>query len=577
MKNFLVLLLVIFVGCSDYLDKEPLALISEDLVFEDPVLVSSYLADIYNRVDFSGISGNPENTNFAMIASMGGEGRSYGGHHPAYRRSTDVITAASNLNGLDYWNYNNIRECNNFIERISESVLESSIIEQRSAEVRFLRAYMYFQMVIRYGGVPIVTEVLQLDAAEEDIYVFRNSEKEVYDFIISELDAIAQVLPPQQSGENKGRPSKMAALALKSRAALYAASIAKFGQQQLDGLLGFPSGDVAYYAQLSYDASQAIITSGYHTLYDKYPDPTENFQNLFLDESSDNSEIIMAEVYDYSKNRAHGFTMRSAPHDFSNTFSTMLYLYDFTERFEFEDGSPGTSISREQIESQEWSPDQLWNNRDPRFKASVFYPESPWKGGNVYFHSGTLRNGEILSSGTSEDGWPYKASARNTTRTGFMVRKRTNENIDVTPVFTDDTDHIVFRLGEIYLNLAEAAFYLGQDGEALVTLNDLRQRAGMPPKLTIDMDIIQNERLVELTWEDQSYWDIRRWRIAKEVLDGKRMQGLKYIYNYDTKLYQITFANGEGIARIFLDHNYYLPLGVDRVLENPNLVENPGY
>lgn len=575
MKNFLIISLLLIVGCSDYIDKEPLSLISEDLVFEDPALIDAYLADLYKRTDFPRLRGNPENTNFAMIASMGGEGRSFGAHHPPYGNSTNVITAASALPGLHYWNYENIRECNNFIENITESQLKPELVEQRTAEVRFLRAYMYFQMVIRYGGVPIVTLVQPLDAPKEDIYVLRNSEKEVYDFVINELDEISQILPSQQM--DRGRPSKMAALALKSRAALYASSISKYGQLQLNGLLGFPSGDAEYYAQLSYEASKEIINSGLHNLYDKYTDFTENFQNLFLDESPDNSEVIMAEVYDFSKNRAHGYTMRATPHDFSNTFATILALYDFTERFEFADGSPGTSISREQIAAQEWSPDELWNNRDPRFKATIFYPESPWQGGKVHFHSGTLRNGKILTSGTAEDGWPYKATNRNTVRTGLMVRKRTNESISPIPILNDDTDYIIFRLGEIYLNFTEAAFYLGKEGEALTTMNLLRERAGMPPKSAIDMDIIQNERLVELSWEDHSYWDIRRWRIAQELLNGVRMKGLNYIFNYDTKKFKITLINGEGIERIFLDHNYYLPLGVDRVTENPNFVENPGY
>jgi len=99
----------------------------------------------------------------------------------------------------------------------------------------------------------------------------------------------------------------------------------------------------------------------------------------------------------------------------------------------------------------------------------------------------------------------------------------------------------------------------------------------MPPKTEITEDIIHNERLVELTWENQSYWDIRRWRIAEELLDGVRMQGLKYIYNYDTKKYQIILSNGEGVARTFQKRNYYLPLGIDRIVENPNMVENPDY
>jgi hypothetical protein len=255
----------------------------------------------------------------------------------------------------------------------------------------------------------------------------------------------------------------------------------------------------------------------------------------------------------------------------------MNYHYDFLERFEFADGSPGNSISRAQLTAQEWSPDELWGNRDPRFRASVFYPESPWQGGNALFHSRTLREGEILTAGTAEDGWPYKASNRNTIRTGFMVRKRTNENLKTQPVINDETDYIIFRVGEIYLNLAEAAFYLGYTPEALTVLNRLRERADMPPKLAITEDIIQNERLVELTWENHSYWDLRRWRIGKDLLDGVRLKGLQFTYNYDTKKYQIAIINSEGVARTFQDRNYYLPLGVNRVSENPNFVENPGY
>lgn len=578
-KYLLVVLLVSVCGCEEeFLDKEPLDIISDAVVWDDPGLINAYLADLYYRTDFIELRGNlNEQTSLAMIASMGGEGRSFGTHHQSYKASTEVITGAGVQPELDYWKYNLIRDCNYFLEQIQNSALEEELVAQRSAEVRFLRAYVYFQMVIRYGGVPIITEVQDANAPEEEIFVPRDSEKAVYDFIISETDALAQILPEQYGANDKGRPTKWAAFALQSRAAIFAASIAKYGQEQLDGLLGFPAGDVNNYAQISYDASLAIINSGYHELYEEYEDPVENYQNLFLDESDANKEVIMAEVYDYSKNRAHAFTLRSMPHDFNGTWASMLYLYDFVERFEFADGSPGTSISREELVSQEWSSEELFGSRDARFRAGVFYPESPWQGGETLFHSGTLRNGEILTAGVSEDGWPYMAARRNTIRTGFMVRKRCNENMQTEPVINDETDYIIFRLGETYLNLAEAAFYLGKTSEALDALNRVRERADMPPKTEITADILQNERLIELTWENQSYWDLRRWRIAKEVLDGVRMKGLRYIYDYDTQKYIIEIINAEGVPRTFLDRNYYLPLGIERVTENPNFVENPGY
>lgn len=580
-KYLVLIFLIILTGCENFLDKEPLDIISDALVWEDENLIDSYLADLYYRTDFMERKGNDDCVSLCMIASMGGEGRSYGAHHQPYIASTNVITAAGPNAQLDYWNYKNIRDCNFFIEKMDNNPnFDQAYNVQRISEVRFLRAYMYFEMVKRFGGVPVIIKAQAMDATKEELYLPRNSEKEVYDFIIAEMDALYQVLPGEYSAEDKGRPTKWAALALKSRAALYAASIAKYGQVQLDGLLGFQASDVEYYADLSYDASKAIINNGIHFLYEKHTDPVINYQNLFLDESSDNKEVIMSEVYDYSKNRAHAFSLRTMPHDFSGTWASMYYLYDFVERFEFADGSPGNSISRSQLTAagSEWTPAQLWENRDARFRATVFYPESPWQGGKVLFHSSTIRGGVTYTSGFAEDGWPYKASTRNTTKTGFMVRKRCNESMKMpTDVFNDQTDVIIFRLGEIYLNLAEAAYYLNFTDEALTTLNRLRERADMPPKTTIDEATIQNERLVELSWENHSYWDIRRWRIAKQLLDGVRTQGLVFTYNYDTKKYRIRLIAAEGVARIFQDRNYYLPLGVSRVAENPNFVENPDY
>src|SRR5690606_26585605 len=138
-------------GCNDVLDLEPLDIISDAVVWEDPNLIDAYLADLYYRVDFIELRGNlAEQTSFAMIASMGGEGRSFGAHHPSYIASTNVITASGVEGELDYWKYNNIRDCNYFIQQLQKSPLDEDVIVQRTAEARFLRAYMYFQMVIRF-------------------------------------------------------------------------------------------------------------------------------------------------------------------------------------------------------------------------------------------------------------------------------------------------------------------------------------------------------------------------------------------------------------------------------------------
>ena len=127
------------------------------------------------------------------------------------------------------------------------------------AEARFLRAFNYFAMVKRYGAVPLITVLQNMDDPKEELYVKRTPEKDVYDFILSEMDDIINNnYLPDVADSKTGRPTKYVALALKSRAALYAGSIAQFGKVQLEGLLGIPSSEAEGYYLQSYLASKEI-------------------------------------------------------------------------------------------------------------------------------------------------------------------------------------------------------------------------------------------------------------------------------------------------------------------------------
>jgi len=572
-----LLLMIMIFSCNDVLEKEPLGLISDAVVWEDEALADAYLNDVYARTEFINLRVNNQFT-INMVAAMGGELRTIGGWQSPYKSATSVIDESGVDNHLDYWKYENIRNANYFIQQMEErSTLDEEFIRQRVAEARFLRAYMYFGMVKRFGGVPIITDPQTLDAPEEEIFVSRNSEKEVYDFIGAELDAIADILPAIQP-DGISRPTKWAALAFKSRAMLYAASIGEFGDMQMNGLLGIPDGNVQDYAQQAYDAAKTVIEQSGHQLYNELDDKTTNFHNLHIDETETNQEKIMVQKFAEGLGFGTNFNNLAIPAGFATNWgSNFNVFYDLVELFEFQDGSPGTSISREELTSQEWAVDELFNNRDPRFKASVFYPETPFQGSKVYFHSSTIVDGEQVTDGFIEGDWPASGPTRNTNRTGFHQRKKIDEDHQLPLTKEDDTDHIIFRLGEVYLNLAEAALYLNLEGDALDAINALRERAGMPDKTSVDHDVVRHERQVELAFEDHRYWDLRRWRIAVEILDGVRLQGLRYDYNWETKKYQVTLVNGEGNARTFQDRHYYLPLGVGRTADNPNLDENPGY
>lgn len=577
-----MLSVVLLMSCEDFidLDKEPQNLISGDLIFEDQSLVEAYLAQIYEATlfhysDYQGAGGV---THWGMDEGMGAVCRGF-----AYWQQTSAfpvtVIDADGASSIDYWPYNNIREANTFIQGIEASDFEPAYISQKVAEARYLRAHMYFQMVKRYGGVPILTEPQDADAPLEELNVYRASEQATYDFIASEMDAILDMLPED---DEPGRVDRYTALALKSRAMLYAGSIGQFGEVQSVGSgenqlqLGIP--DAAAYWQASYDASMQIMESGQFALYNEIPDnPAENFEQLFVDESN-NPERIFVEVYDPSLNKGHSWSRLNVPFEFRAEWGSNFCPYlNIIEEFEYADGSPG-AISREAIDSDQlFDIEELFGNRDPRFLATFFYPESEFQGGVARFHRRTIFNGDTVTSGTVGDGWPAAAPRRNYVNTGFLTRKMVDEG-EIGPVEqSSDEDFMVFRYGEVVLNAAEAAFYLGRTGEALELLNMIRERAGMPLLGTITEEAIRHERQVELVFEDHRYWDLRRWRIAHEFLDGLSGKGLEYTYHYEEGLYDLHLKNAEAGTRTFQERHYYLPLGINRIADNPNLIENPGY
>jgi starch-binding outer membrane protein, SusD/RagB family len=556
------------------LDKEPLNLISDAFVFTDEALVDANLAQIYHLTLFNYIGGN-EPVNDFLESGMGAEGRGFALWQSASWIPLEIMDEGGAPNLIDYWPYNNIRNANEFIIGVQNGDFSQGFKDQRIAEARYLRAHMYFQMVKRYGGVPIITEPQPIDAPESVLFVSRNSEQQVYDFIASEMDAIALILPEVTE---TGRVCKYTALALKSRAMLYAASVAEFGSVQLDGLLGIPAGQASNYWQSSYDASMEIITSNKYSLYNNFPDdPAWNFQDLFVEEGN-NPERIFVEIYDYTVAKGHSWNLGATPNEFAlewgSNYCPFLHIID---EFQYADGSPG-KIDRGLINSGHlFHIDEIFRNRDPRFLATFFFPESEFRGGVARFHRATIVDGVEYTSGTIGDGWPAAAPRRNWINTGFLVRKRIDEGETGTGRGTSNTDYMVFRYGEILLNVAEAAFYLDRTEEALDNINLIRDRAGMPSLTSVTEADIRQERRVELAYEDHRYWDLRRWRVAHEELNGLRTQGLQYFYHYNEDKYELRLINAEGTARVFQERHYYFPLGVNRIAENPNMVENPGY
>lgn len=581
---------MLLASCSKILDKVPLDMISDEAVWKDEALTEAYLIELYGKMTYfaNESKGNVWDGDawFPCFTNneMSDEGRGNWGAD-AYSYKFGNLQIGGGL--MEWWGYGPIRDLNIFLERLPETPLSDELKATRKAEARFLRAFSYFAMVKRYGGIPLITKAQKLEDPEEELYPARNKEAEVYDFIIHELDEIVNDLPDPANAES-GRPGKSAALALKSRAALYAASIARFGTVQLDGVVGIPADKANSYYQTAYDAADQIIKAGWHELYKGDADKVVNFKNIFLNEG--NKEVIFVKPHNEVNNLAGGngwavdFLQCPYPQGWGAGNETGPYL-EMVEAFEYTDGRPGT-LDRTVIQQGLWTTDDLWKDKDPRFFATIYTQNTPWQGGVVDFHRGILKPDGTIQLEDSYNG--VLANGTNGAGTGFGVMKYLNEAHDNMAGTnsgwpTSWQDWVIFRYAEILLNYAEAAFELNKPGDALNAVNQIRDRAGIAPLALVDRDKIRHERKVELAFEGHRYWDLRRWRTAETDL-SRHFTGLQFVLDYNShiagqkkyKLLTIEKVDG-AVAPLFRSYNYYFPITMARTSNNPNLVENPGY
>ncbi len=598
MKKIYIIITFFLVGLSmsctkNVLDKKPLGIMSDAVVWEDQVLIEAFLTQVYTEMSIWDnemyMPGNSSQDWFMMyfIDHMADESKAnstWSGN--AYRLKLGNLNETGTFDSrglglLEWWEraYVTIRRLNEFIARVPNSPVDKEWAKKRVAEARFIRAFNYFSMVKRYGGVPILTKAQNIGDPKEELFVSRNTEKEVYDFVIKEVDECMVDLPAVVPQSEYGRPSKYAALALKSRAALYAASIADYGKgPENGGVVGINNGLKNEYYQKSYDASKEIMNSGIHRLYNDNPDKVRNFRDIFMVER--NPEAIFVRTHDNLDKDAGGngsnydFYQTPAPNAWGTGNIDGVYL-EMVESFQLKDGSSG-KLDRSVIQNGVWTHEELWKDKEPRFFATIYTHGTMWKGTPLDFHQGIVdETGTLIFTG-SVNGIPARALNG---ETGFGALKYLDESKDNNSnIYGSKTDWIVFRYAEVLLNFAEAALALGKSGEALDAVNQIRDRGGVARLTSISLAGIKHERKVELAFEGHRYWDLRRWRTAVTELT-RNFSGLHYMLDAETgkvRLWVIDNIDG-GAMPTFFEKNYYFPITPGRRANNPNLVENPGY
>lgn len=626
---------VAFISCEkDWLERTPKNIILEEQVWNDPKQILGLLANFYDRLPTDMGLTDPDHTSIDINQERQAQWRRMADYDDAMWSGFSNEEGRNNIVNYPFdrwrmWNYSLVRDINLALENIEKYGVSLSDEQkaQFSAELRFLRAYNYFELVKRMGGVPLITTQLIYDYNGDPSYLQapRAKEAEVYDFIASEVDDIKENLG--NAGSNT-RANKFTALALKSRAMLYAGSLAKYNDEMggpittPGGEVGIPAARADEYFEKSLAASAEIINTGSYKLYQSNPDLGENFYEAVVRKSG-NTEVIFAWDFLSSKDKRHWFAYDNIPRSIREdnlSSSNITPSLNLVERYEYLDGTSGELKVRTADNSDFIYYDQvsdIFANKDARLYGTVIYPGASFKGLTVEMQAGvkiwnassnsyqTVEGADLGSTWGGESypngdgrlltaaGGPHR-SIQEVSNTGFYLRKYIDSGSGTsTRGIRSDVWWVRFRLGEIYLNAAEAALELDRDADAAQYLSTLRERAGFGTNSvsasSITMERIRNERRVELAFEDHRVWDLKRWRIAHEVWNGSSNSPDAVVYAlYPYRVVRPGDAARDGkyvfvkmvaprfrAPRFFQMGNYYSSIDQSVINNNPKIVRNP--
>lgn len=597
--------LMMLSACSDFLDQEADTIFSDEEVFSDAAMTKSVMAGFYNRIDYG-----PNFQNFGDFSTTKG---TWGELDEASCFQVNSSTSYAN----DLWRlypYGLIRNLNQFLASVrASSALVEKDKKQCEYETRFLRAWSYFYMARGLGGMPIVGDkVFTVNDDLAEMQIPRSTEAEIYDYIISECDECAQNLP-ETGGVHQARASKYAALTLKARAAITAASLAKYNNLVTPdivtsgGEVGIPAEKAEYYYDLAAKTAKEIIDSGQFDLYKKETDKATNFYKLFVDKDG-NKEVIWARDY-LSPDVTHKWSANSsAPQLTGNSGSNEnTPLLNLVEAFEYTDNRDGhLKISTETGGYIFYeNPNDIFANKDPRLKASIMGPGDEIDGKTMVYQTGQLKLQKkgnkyvwaikTAAAGTTDDdgdlitsvNGPRSSSGPGDNTTGFNFRKYLDpiENNRKSAVGSD-VWFIRMRYAEVVLIYAEALLEQGKMNAGLPYFNSIRERAGLKALPEYTLLDIEQERRVEFPLENQRYWDLKRWRRAHIVWDGENEHSTQWsLFTYRVKdprseengkwAFQRVQNSKMTSARKFEMKNYYNFLDESWLANNPKLVKNP--
>ncbi|EON75921.1 putative outer membrane protein probably involved in nutrient binding protein [Lunatimonas lonarensis] len=599
-------------SCNDeFLNTQPLGQVSEAAVWRDAGLAEAFVTNIYS---FLGMGGFSEQA----LASLTDEAIFT---HPG--RSINVVTEARSNPEAPGWMdasrswlnmYNGLRSANIAISKLSNPQFENvgGVVDRMLGEATFMRAYFHHQLLRNFGGIPIADRPFTLE--EETYELPRNTFSEVVESIVQDLDRAAQLL----TGHNmiRGRANRVTALALKSRVLIYAASdlhdisvasgkSSVISSYQHKDLIGYTSGNRIERLQRAKAAAKAVLDIAQGNMLNlteplPHSEAVQVYINNSLSRGGGEAEMLLGRYFLAQKPEAGGrHGLHNGPNGYNNwAGNTPVQL--LIDDYAMMDGTPFSWTDP----AHSTAP---YQNREPRFYATFLYDGAQWKPRSPanqsldplgQIQTGTYQRTNAQGQAVTHFGLDTRNSPIenwNGSHTGYYIRKF----IEPDPNFVDQNtwQEIPWpniRFTEVVFNYVEACIFLGEEAEAREWLNKIRFRAGLPA-LTQSGDDLKmafiNEKRKEMVHEEQRYYDARRWMIAPTTL-GRQANGISIVgtfkpgqslnvYRYDPNVYNYEYRvidMDPGLEnRMWLDKMYWMPIHIDEMQRNKNLIQNPGY
>ncbi|MGN6601277.1 MAG: RagB/SusD family nutrient uptake outer membrane protein [Ginsengibacter sp.] len=583
------------ISCKKDLNISPVDQFSDASVWKDPSLIQTFVNNIYGGI--------PHGFSNIMMSALDDEAM-YNADFGTSNVTKSLITPSDlSIFDANYWTgmrqrlmnwaivYKYVRACNIFFSKIDGVTFDDPSQKDRlKGEVHFLRGYLYFDLVEMYGGVPIITKAYGLS---DTFNVARNSYADCITFISNECDSAASLLP--LTATDLGRATKGAALALKARTLLYAASDFANSDGSWAGsypdkeLIGYTGGDRTARWQAAKDAAKAVMDLGIYSLYGD-PNPataeeaTTNYANIFL--LPQTSEDIFARYFSTKVDEnwdGYNPGLYNQPNGYhcwgSNTpTSQMVDSYEMNDGSNFDWNNPTEAADP-------------YANRDPRFYASILYEGAQWRqrpsdiapsdpAGIIQVGTWQKWDGSQMVTVPGLDTRQSPFENWNGTYTGYYMRKFMDPKVDAQN-FKQTAPWRFIRYTEILLDYAEACLGLGEEDEAKTYINMVRARSKMPPITETGAALVEryrNERKIELAFEDQRYFDIRRWMIPEEgYTDVMAVQPVYKLNPDHTTATTPTYTRVDVQGREWNPRFYFLPIALDEMNRNDKLVQNPLY